>query len=63
MAWAPATGGLWFTFETAEKSVPAESREKTVAWFSATVFTWTIGSILDQCEADIVGVRASDLVR
>ena len=33
MTWAATTGGLWFLFEKAEKSLGAKGREATTRWF------------------------------
>ena len=45
MAWGATTGGLWFMFEKAEKSLGDESRKGVVAWLGTTDIRTVIESI------------------
>lgn len=45
MAWAGATGGLWFLFETAEKSLSVEVRSKVSSWVRSATPAGGISSI------------------
>ena len=51
LAWAATTGGLWFLFETAEKALSEESREKVVGWLRDANLGSSIRSIPDQFAA------------
>ena len=48
MAWGATTGGLWFMFEKAEKSLSEESRDKVAAWMEDSDVAGSVSSIPTQ---------------
>jgi hypothetical protein len=50
-AWATTTGGLWFLFEKAEKTLSSQARGQVVGWMAQSDFKGAFSSIPDQFAA------------